>query len=100
SRAFTVDRSPALFAVQTSRLLLVYERYRDLVPNARTLPAVEAVAAASIALAGHEEVIDRGGIPGWIDAGAVFLRWPRGGKFPYDGVNVPFNHQNEWALGV
>ena len=28
------------------------------------------------------------------------MMWPKGTPFPYDGVGVPYNHQNCWAAGV
>jgi hypothetical protein len=100
SRGFTIDRSPALFAVQTSRVGILYSRYLSLSERPVDLPHLRAVAARSIELDGHEESIDRSGIPGWIDSGVAFLTWHRGDQFPFDGANVPYNHQNEWALGV
>ena len=39
-------------------------------------------------------------MPGWTSPGQAYLMWPRGSEFPDHGLNVPFNHQNEWALGV
>lgn len=100
SWCFTVDRSPALFAVQTSRLALLHHRYRAELADAAPLPAIAEVAAASPRLAEHEEVVADDGMPGWLDPGTAYLRWPRGSEFSFDGINVPFNHQNEWALGV
>ena len=100
TRGFTIDRSPALFAVQTSRVGILYSRYLELSERPVDLPHLRAVAARSVELDGHEESIDRSGIPGWVDPGVAFLTWRRGDKFPFDGANVPYNHQNEWALGV
>ena len=48
-----------------------------------------AVAARSVELDGHEESIDRSGIPEpRVDQGRL-LTWRRGDKFPFDGANVP-----------
>ncbi|MGH1397208.1 MAG: hypothetical protein ACRAVC_24700, partial [Trichormus sp.] len=30
----------------------------------------------------------------------IYLQWVKGGVMPYDGANLPFNHQNDWASGV
>lgn len=101
TRAFTVDRSPALFAVQTARLLLVMHRYRAEVPNPLALPGYEHLRRAVHRLDGHIEVMARDGEPArWLLPGRPYLRWPKGSKFSFDGVGVPFNHQNEWAYGV
>ena len=29
-----------------------------------------------------------------------YLKWPKGSAFPFDGLNVPYNHQNEWANSI
>lgn len=100
SRAFTVDRSPGLFSVQTGRLALLEARYRTEVADPEPLPVLASIARQSATLVGHEEVIDRDGMKGWVPRGRAFLAWPKGSKFSYDGVNVPYNHQNEWAQGV
>ncbi|MCY0151683.1 hypothetical protein OEG86_04880 [Hoeflea alexandrii] len=36
----------------------------------------------------------------WLSGETANLRWEKGGKFYFDGVAVPFNHQNEWAYSV
>ena len=101
TRAFTVDRSPALFAVQTGRLLLLMDRYAREVPDALPLACHADVRCAVTTLRGHIEVLARSGEdPKWLAAGRAHLRWPKGSKFAFDGLNVPFNHQNEWAYAV
>ena len=101
TRGFTVDRSPALFAVQTSRLLLLMERYLREVPEPIALPSYMNVRRAVRGLEDHIEVLATEGEPAnWIPPGDAYLRWPRGSKFSFDGVGVPFNHQNEWAYSV
>jgi hypothetical protein len=101
TRAFTVDRSPALFGVQTGRLLLALHRYRTKVPGAAELVSYGALRAAVQGLHDHIEVLaTTGEEERWIRPGRHHLRWPRGSKFAFDGMPVPFNHQNEWAHGV
>jgi hypothetical protein len=101
TRAFTVDRSPALFAVQTSRLLLLMDRYLREVPQPIPLPSYADLRRAVRELEDHIEVLATEGEPAnWIPPGKAYLRWPRGSKFSFDGVGVPFNHQNEWAYSV
>jgi hypothetical protein len=101
TRAFTVDRSPALFAVQTSRLLLLMDRYLREVPQPVDLPSYSNVRHVVRELEEHIETLAVEGEPAsWIPPGRAYLRWPRGSKFSFDGVGVPFNHQNEWAYSV
>ncbi|MCG6121922.1 MAG: hypothetical protein MEP57_04345 [Microvirga sp.] len=101
TQAFTVDRSPALFAVQTSRLLLLMDRYVTEIARGARSPAHEDVRRAVHCLDGHIEVLARGGEPArWMSRGAAHLRWPKGSQFSFDGLAVPFNHQNEWAYAV
>lgn len=101
TRAFTVDRSPALFAVQTSRLLLLLHRYTSELPNPSVLPGRRRLLADVSNLSGHIEVMaDEGQEPWWWPHGVPFLAWPKGSAFPFDGLNVPYNHQNEWAYAV
>lgn len=101
TRAFTVDRSLALFAVQTSRLLLLEERYAREVTDPAPLPGRDRLRAAVSALAGHIDVRrDEGQEPWWWPPGTPYLAWPKGSGFTFDGLNVPYNHQNEWAYAV
>ncbi|MCW5632373.1 MAG: hypothetical protein KIT17_03480 [Rubrivivax sp.] len=101
TRAFTVDRSRALFGVQTGRLLLVLHRYRTEVPDALPTPAYEVLKRAVPMLEDHIEVMaSEGEETKWIAPGRHHLRWPKGSKFAFDGMPVPYNHQNEWAHAV
>ncbi len=101
TRAFTVDRSRALFAVQTARLLLLLERYMKEVPAPRQFASLPALKRDVLELRNHIDVLARTGEkPEWISPGQAHLRWPKGSKFYFDGVAVPFNHQNEWAYAV
>lgn len=101
TRAFTVDRSRALFGVQTARLLLVMHRYRTEVAGALPMTSYEPLRRAVQQLAGHIEVLATEGEEArWIAPGRHHLRWPRGSMFAFDGMPVPFNHQNEWAYAV
>jgi len=101
TRAFTVDRSRALFGVQTGRLLLVMHRYLKEVPGAAPLVSHAGLKHAVQRLEGHIEVLaTEGEDPKWIRPGLHHLRWPKGSKFYFDGMPVPYNHQNEWAYAV
>ena len=101
TRAFTVDRSPALFAVQSARLLLLYERYQTEIPGAVALPSYADVRSSVTHLRSHIEVIAYADTRSrWMDPNQPYLMWPKGSKFYFDGLNVPFNHQNEWAYSV
>ncbi|OSZ71681.1 hypothetical protein CAP37_20945 [Hydrogenophaga sp. IBVHS1] len=101
TRAFTVDRSQALFAVQTARLLLLFQRYRSEVPGALPLASFESLERDVLSLKDHIEVLSREGeTEQWLASGRAHLRWPKGSKFYFDGLPVPFNHQNEWAYAV
>lgn len=101
TRAFTVDRSPALFAVQTARLLLLFKRYGKDVPDALALASFKLLKRDVLSLRNHIEVLARSGEQEhWMPPGQAHLRWPKGSKFSFDGLPVPFNHQNEWAYAV
>lgn len=101
TRAFTVDRSQALFAVQTARLLLLFQRYRAEVPGALSLASFDGLKRDVLTLKDHIEVLARDGETAqWLTPGRAHLRWPKGSKFYFDGLAVPFNHQNEWAYAV
>lgn len=103
TRAFTVDRSPALFAVQTSRLLLLYDRYQRFFPQAASCLDLEILEREVYSLKGHIEHLDNeaeyreGVMP---SKKLHYLIWPRGCAFYFDGLAVPFNHQNEWAYSI
>lgn len=100
TRAFSVDRSLQLFAVQTARLLLFFDRYRSEVSHIE-LSSFSDLTRAVNTLDGHiEEFASEGQSPNWIPTGVTYLRWPKGSAFYFDGLNVPFNHQNEWAYAV
>jgi len=101
TRAFTVDRSRALFGVQTARFLLVMHRYLKEVPGALPLTAYAPLKHAVPRLEGHIEMLATAGEDArWIRPGLHHLRWSRGSAFGFDGMAVPYNHQNEWAYAV
>ncbi|HRN87731.1 MAG TPA: hypothetical protein PK271_03940 [Hyphomicrobium sp.] len=101
TRAFSVDRSLELFAVQTARLLLLLDRYTREVSTTADLSALPDLRQAVSQLRDHIDVLARSGEPPWwIPEGHAHLAWPKGSAFTFDGLNVPYNHQNEWAYGV
>lgn len=102
TKAFTVDRSKTLFAVQTSRILMFLDRLEKelgfLPVNAKTKKDFRAKVFGFIAhidqpIKGFEKTK-------WISKDQYALHWKKGCKFYYDGTSVPFNHQNEWACAV
>ncbi len=101
SRAFTKNRIPAVFAVQSSRFLLLMDRYRTEFPDAPPLVSHDRLRAQVIDLKQHiEKLSSTGESPSWIEPGKRHLRWPRGSAFFFDGLAVPYNHQNEWSYAV
>jgi hypothetical protein len=101
TKVFTVDRSPALFAVQTSRLLLLFNRYLNEVPDPIDVSSYSSLKAAVTKLESHIEILSYGGESAqWHSGSEPHLRWPKGSKFKFDGLAVPYNHQNEWAYSV
>jgi len=101
TRAFSVDRSLALFAVQTSRLALLFHRYLNELVNPEPLSGYEDLIRRVGALTGHiETMADSGQQANWLPPGARYLKWPKGSVFSFDGLNVPYNHQNEWAYSA
>lgn len=101
AKAFTAHREPRIFAVQTARLLLLANRYRREVPHGASLPAFEGLRQRVFELQGHIDAfqVSSGGADE-PKAGRSYLMWPKGSAFYFDGLNVPYNHQNEWAYSV
>ncbi|MGB3272416.1 MAG: hypothetical protein WBA66_05925 [Xanthobacteraceae bacterium] len=101
TRAFSVDRSEQLFAVQTSRLLLLFDRYRQEIDDAVPLAGYDNLRSAVSTLDRHIDVLTSGGQRrSWIPPRVGYLSWPKGSAFYFDGLNVPYNHQNEWAYAM
>lgn len=101
TKGFTHDRSDALFAVQTSRLLLLFDRYQEEFPGGLVLQNVEKLRKMVSALDDHIEIISfEGEDEKWMKKGTAHLRWPKCSAFYFDGMSVPFNHQNEWAYSL
>lgn len=101
TKGFTHDRSWALFAVQTSRLLLLFDRYQEELQHAPPLKNTEDLRELVLKLDGHiEQLAHEGEEPAWMKKGTAHLRWPRCSPFYFDGMPVPYNHQNEWAYSL
>lgn len=101
TRAFSADRSLATFAVQSSRILLLLDRYRTEFPQASPLENFDRLVRQVQQLDGHIEVLASAGEDRtWIAPGTAHLRWPKGSAFYFDGMPVPYNHQNEWAAAL
>lgn len=104
-RVFSVDRSLATFAVQSSRFALLYKRYLRLFPHdTLAKEALRVLDNEVVHLTNHMEVLEKGVgktvSKQWNSDNAYYLAWPRGKAFYFDGVPVPYNHQNEWATYV
>lgn len=101
TKGFTHDRSLALFAVQTSRLLLLFDRYTEELPGAPQLKNIEKLRRMVAGLDGHiDQLAHEGEEAVWMKKGTAHLRWPKCSAFYFDGMAVPFNHQNEWAYSL
>lgn len=102
TKAFTHDRSLALFAVQTSRVLLLLNRYQKEFPDTAPLATSLSRLRQQVSqLDGHMEVlVSSGEAKTWLAPGQRYLKWPRGNAFHFDGLPVPYNHQNEWAYSL
>lgn len=101
TKAFTVARAPAIFAVQTSRLLLLFNRYERLSLRGAQLSTLPALRHSVLSLENHIDVLATAGPDSTEPApGRQYLHWPKGSAFYFDGLNVPYNHQNEWAYAV
>ena len=101
SKSFTVKRQPALFAVQTARLLLLFDRYRREIEEGASLRSYAKLRSSVLNLDGHIDKLLLAP-PGSVSPspGRHYLAWPKGSAFYFDGLNVPYNHQNEWAYAV
>jgi hypothetical protein len=99
--AFSVDRSKQLFSVQTSRLLLLLERMRIDPMYLSASDTYFDLHEKVHCLEDHIEVLSLSPQPiGWMPRKTPYLKWPRSSAFYFDGINVPFNHQNEWAYSI
>ena len=101
TKAFTVNRTEAIFAVQSSRFLLLFNRYKKIVNNSIKLESHNILKDIVFGLKDHIEILsDHGESEKWLKKGRYHLRWPKGCDFFYDGTPVPYNHQNEWAQAI
>lgn len=98
TEGFTVNRAPVLYAVQTSRLLLLFNRYARELRNGARLSTHQELADLTLTLRGHIDVVTTESPQ--MRADRPYLYWPRGSAAYFDGLNVPYNHQNEWAYAV
>ena len=100
-RAFSVDRSLSTFAVQSSRFAMLYKRYLNFVNSSYIDKAFKSIKASVLNLKDHMESLESGiskvVLEKWNRSKSFYLIWPKGNAFYYDGLPVPYNHQNEWA---
>jgi len=103
-RAFSVDRTLATFAVQSSRFAMIFQRYLALFHDNAIQHAFNIYSSKVVNLSGHMEVLKSGESKVvskiWNPIDAFYLEWPKGNSFYFDGLPVPYNHQNEWATFV
>jgi hypothetical protein len=101
TKAFTVKREPALFAVQTGRLLLLFNRYQREIQHGTVITSAGRLQQDVFTFKVHIDQLRLAGPePGGARQGRHYLAWPKGSAFFFDGLNVPYNHQNEWAYAV
>lgn len=101
TKAFSVDRSLQIFAVQSARLLLLFDRYKTELLAPEELSAFEDLRNSVVTLKEHiDRLVTTGELHSWIPPGTSHLAWPFGSAFYFDGLNVPYNHQNEWAYAL
>ena len=100
-KKFSVDRVPAVFAVQSGKLLLLLKRYEFDIPSPVELKSLVDFESSVIGLENHMEILLRA-YPDdkWLNDGRYYLAWPKGVPFWVDGVGVPYNHQNCWCSGI
>ncbi len=100
-RVFSVDRSLSNFAVQSSRFAMLLDRYLKLFPDDDVKNVYKELSSDVISLENHMEILEKGTSnvvsEEWNKFNSYYLRWPKGNKFYFDGLPVPYNHQNEWA---
>lgn len=103
-RVFTIDRSLATFAVQSSRFVMLLDRYLKLFPNKRIQRKYELYKKNVLSLKDHMETLEKGTSnivsSKWNPNNQYYLKWSKGNKFYFDGLPVPYNHQNEWATFI
>ena len=103
-RTFSVDRSLAIFAVQSSRFAMFLHRYLNLFPDRNMEKEYKKLQQQVLTLHQHMEVLEKGiskiVTDKWNKSDAYYLKWPKGNSFYFDGLNVPYNHQNEWATFI
>ena len=103
-RTFSTDRSLATFAVQSSRFAMFLHRYLNLFPDKNIEKEYKKLQKQVLTLHRHMEVLEKEiskvVTKKWNKSDAYYLNWPKGNAFYFDGLNVPYNHQNEWATFI
>jgi hypothetical protein len=79
-------------------------RYLNLFPDKNIEKEYKKLQQQVLTLQQHMEVLEKGisetVTDKWNQTDAYYLRWPKGNAFYFDGLNVPYNHQNEWATFI
>jgi hypothetical protein len=102
TKRYSIGRKAHRYAVQSGRILGLFARYLER-HNRIRLNHVKRFAEKVYSLEGHAEFLTRltEQDPDYAQLGNVYyLRWPKGFDLPYDGINVPYNHQNDWMTGI
>jgi hypothetical protein len=98
---FTIDRQPVLHAVQTGKILLLFKRYLSEIFNPIPLKNFKKFEKSTVHLQSHCEILayQKDENP-WIPKNKPYLMWPKGSAFTLDGVELPYNMQNIWAMST
>lgn len=101
SLRYSINREPAIYAVQTGRILRLMKRYVSEVDNSIALKNYPSFKEQVETLSGHIEKFEISDEKDpWLTPDTIYLKWPRGSVFPFDGLGIPYNHQNDWVSGV
>ena len=101
SKRYTLNREPRQFAAHMGRLLQLFKRYLVECPSPIPLRNYGKLVEMTGSLTGTiEEIVTAG--PGDPSAppGVTYLRFKKGERFQFDGTPLPFNQQNDWAMGI
>lgn len=102
TKRYSINREAHRYAVQTGRILGLFARYMER-HHRIPLKYVQRFAEKVYQLEEHAEFLTRltDKDPDYELLGSVrYLRWPRGYALQYDGINIPYNHQNDWMAGI
>lgn len=100
SKRYTTNRQPAVHAVQSGRILRLFKRYIREIPDPIELKNFKKLEVMTTNLDGHIEQFTQAAVDGYIPKGSWYMEFPKGCDFPFDGVELPYNHMDDWVSGV